>query len=181
MIVGSNERRHAWMDEGLNTFIHVLAHRRFNDGEVAPKRDGEYAPDGGNPAREIVSVMTDPDVEPIMTLPDVLKPKWRHPIHCYKPALGLKLPRDYILGPERFDSTFRAFTRRWAFKHPRPYDFFRTINDVAGEDVRWFWKGWFVNSWQIDQAVTNVSYVDGTDLLAALLLSRGRDFHETAR
>jgi hypothetical protein len=174
MIVGSDERRHAWMDEGLDTFINVLAHRRFNDGEFAPKRDGEYAPDGGNPAREIVPTMTDPDVEPIMTPADVLKPKWRHPIHYYKPALGLELLREYILGPERFDSAFRAYAQRWAFKHPKPHDFFRTIEDVAGEDLRWFWKGWFANSWQVDQAVTDVAYVDGTPAKGALITIENR-------
>ena len=174
MIVGSDERRHAWMDEGLDTFINVLAHRRFNDGEFAPKRDGEYAPDGGNPAREIVPTMTDPDVEPIITPADVLQPEWRHPIHYYKPALGLELLREYILGPERFDSAFRAYARRWAFKHPKPYDFFRTIEDVAGEDLRWFWKGWFANSWQIDQAVTDVTYVDGMPAKGALITIENR-------
>ena len=174
MIVGSDERRHAWMDEGLDTFINVLAHRRFNDGEFAPKRDGEYAPDGGNPAREIVPTMTHPDVEPIMTPADVLQPRWRHPIHYYKPALGLVLLREYILGPERFDAAFRKYVERWAFKHPTPHDFFRTMNNLTGEDLRWFWKGWFAKNWTVDQAVTDVQYPDGDASKGALITIENR-------
>lgn len=169
MIVGSNERRHAWMDEGFNTFIDVLAHRLINDGEFAPKRDGEYAPDGGNPAREIVPVMTDPDTAPIMTYPDVLASRLRHPIHYFKPAFGLTLLRTFILGPERFDFAFQQYVQRWAFKHPTPQDFFRTMNDAAGEDLRWFWKGWFEKTWTLDQAVTDVTYVDGEPSKGALV------------
>ncbi|MEQ6329292.1 hypothetical protein VLF92_13355, partial [Pseudomonas chengduensis] len=80
MIVGSNERRFAWMDEGFNTFIDVYASDVFNKGEFAPKRDGEYAPGGGNPADEIVPIILDPNAPVIMTAADAIKEKYRHPI-----------------------------------------------------------------------------------------------------
>ncbi len=159
MIVGSNERRYAWMDEGFNTFIDVYASKWFNNGEFAPKRDGEYAPKGGDPAREIVPILTNPDIESIMTRADVLNPKWRHPLQYYKPALGLVLLREYILGHKRFDYAFRQYIRRWAYKHPAPKDFFRTMNNAAGENLNYFWKGWFYKKWLVDQAVTGVTYV----------------------
>ena len=158
MIVGSDERRFAFMDEGFNTFIDILATDSFNHGEFAPKRDGEYAPRGGNPAQEIVPWMTDSAAPPIITLADAVTEKYRHPIEYFKPAFGLVLLRDVILGPERFDYAFRAYTRRWAFRHPTPDDFFHTMNDAAGEDLDWFWRGWFYHRWTVDQAVVGVQY-----------------------
>jgi hypothetical protein len=158
MIVGSNERRHAFMDEGFNTFIDIYAQEWYHDGEFAPKRDGEYAPDGGNPADEILDDLLDPAAEPIITYADVLSFKMRHPILYYKPALGLVILREYILGPKRFDDAFKTYTRRWAFKHPTPEDFFATMNDATGEELNYFWKGWFYNEWLVDQAISAVSY-----------------------
>ncbi|HKK27214.1 MAG TPA: M1 family metallopeptidase [Gemmatimonadota bacterium] len=169
MIVGSDERRHAWMDEGLNTFIDIYASEEFNGGEYAPKRDGEYAPGGGDPAREIVPAMMDPDAPPIESPADAVTGPYRHPLSYFKPALGLVILREYVLGPDRFDRAFRAYIRRWAWRHPRPEDFFRTMDDVAGEDLGWFWKGWFLERWRLDQAVEGVSYVDGDPSKGALI------------
>jgi hypothetical protein len=169
MVVGSDERRHAWMDEGMNTFIDIYASDAFNAGEYAPKRDGEYAPKGGNPAREIVPLLLDPDAPPIDARADAITGAYRHPVSYYKPALGLVLLREYILGPDRFDRAFRAYIRRWAYRHPRPADFFRTMDDVAGEDLGWFWKGWFLRSWRLDQAVEKVAYVDGDPSKGSLI------------
>jgi hypothetical protein len=160
MIVGSDERRHAFMDEGFNTFIDIRASEQFHHGEYAPKRDGEYAPGGGNPSREIVPLLLDPEAPPILTAADAVPDKYRHPVEYFKPALGLVLLRDDVLGHERFDQAFRAYVKEWAFKHPTPYDFFRAMNDGAGENLNWFWKGWFVNTWTVDQAVKEVKYVD---------------------
>ncbi|HET6726241.1 MAG TPA: M1 family metallopeptidase [Gammaproteobacteria bacterium] len=161
MIVGSNERRDAWMDEGFNTFVDVLAARAYNHGEFAPKRDSEFAPGGGNPVDEIQSVLKDPEASPIMMLPDVIPGKYRHPVTYFKTALGLKLLRTQILGPERFDKAFREYVRAWAFKHPSPSDFFRAMDSAGGEDLSWFWRGWFKYNWQLDMAVEGVKYVDG--------------------
>lgn len=169
MVVGSDERRHAWMDEGFNTFIDIYASDAFNGGEYAPKRDGEYAPKGGNPPREIVPLLLDPNAPPIDSRADAVTGAYRHPVSYYKPALGLVLLREYILGPDRFDRAFRAYIRRWAYRHPQPADFFRTIDDVAGEDLGWFWKGWFLRTWRLDQAVRKVAYVDGDPSKGSLI------------
>ncbi|MBC8043480.1 MAG: M1 family peptidase, partial [Rhizobacter sp.] len=79
-----------------------------------------------------------------------------------KPAAGLVLLREQILGPERFDAAFREYCRRWAFKHPSPVDFFRTMNDAAGEDLSWFWRGWFYTTGQLDQGVDSVMQADSS-------------------
>ena len=160
MIVGSNERRFAFMDEGFNTFVDIYASDAFHGGEFAPKRDGEYAPKGGNPAREIVPYLLDPASQPILARADAIPAEYLHPLEYYKASLGLVLLREQVLGPERFDAAFREYVRRWAYKHPTPEDFFRTMNDATGEDLGWFWKGWFVEKWTLDQGVTKVAYVD---------------------
>lgn len=157
MIVGSNERRHAWMDEGFNTFIGIYASDAFNKGEYAPKRDSEYAPDGGNPADEIEPWLSDTNAPSMMMPADVIPEKYRHPISYFKPAYGLYLLREYILGKDRFDYAFRRYIHNWAYKHPSPEDFFRTMDNEAGEDLSWFWRGWFYNNWALDQAVQQVT------------------------
>jgi aminopeptidase N len=158
MIVGSDESRNPWMDEGFNTFIDIYAHEEFNDGEYAPKRDGEYAPGGGNPAEEIIPVITQDEARPMLSRSDALKSDYYHPLEYFKPALGLVLLREVILEPEQFDYAFRQYTHDWAYKHPGAKDFFRSMNNYTGEDLSWFWKGWFINNWKLDQAVTDVTY-----------------------
>ena len=158
MIVGSNERRYAFMDEGFNTFIDVYASDNFNKGEYAPKRDGEYAPGKGNPADEIIPLLKDTDALTMMDRADEFPEKYRHPVEYFKPAFGLVLLREVILGHDRFDYAFKKYIERWAFKHPAPDDFFRTMNNESGEDLTWFWREWFQNNWQLDLAVQSVSY-----------------------
>ncbi|WP_184550255.1 M1 family metallopeptidase [Mucilaginibacter sp. FT3.2] len=162
MIVGSDERRFGWMDEGFNTFIDIYASDAFNKGEYAPKRDGEYAPGGGNPADEIIPTITDPEASIIMTAADAVPEKYRHPIVYFKPAFGLVLLREQILGKDRFDYAFRNYISKWAFKHPQPDDFFRSMDSGAGEDLSWFWKGWFYNNWTTDLALIDAKYA-GSD------------------
>ncbi len=159
MIVGSDERRWAFMDEGFNTFADILSQEAFNNGEFAPKRDGEYAPKGGNPADEIVPLLADTAAPNILMPADAVSGRYRHPVEYYKPAFGLTMLRQVILGPDRFDYAFREYTRRWAFRHPQPLDFFRSMNNAAGEDLGWFWKEWFANNWSYDLAVTGVQSV----------------------
>ncbi|MGK9124168.1 M1 family metallopeptidase [Olivibacter sp. SA151] len=162
MIVGSNERRYPFMDEGFNTFLNILAQEEFNDGEFAPKRDGEYAPGGGHPADEIVKVIAESgEANTLMTPPDAMDRKYVHPLAYFKSAFGLVLLRDVILGPERFDYAFRQYIHNWAYKHPQPADFFRSIENGAGEDLSWFWRAWYYHNWQLDQAIKGVSYVNG--------------------
>lgn len=160
MIVGSDERRNAFMDEGFNTFIDIFAHEDFNGGEFNPKRDGEYDKGGDNPARDIVPYMLRPDAERIVNYADVLKREFSHTVSYYKTALGLVLARDYILGADRFDYAFREYIRHWAYKHPAPEDFFRMMNNATGEDLNWFWNEWYYQTWTLDQGVSQVKYVD---------------------
>jgi hypothetical protein len=172
MIVGFNERRNAWMDEGFNTFIDVYESDAFDNGVYGPKRDSEYAPGGGNPVDEILPTINDPEAPVIMTRADAIQEKYRHPITYYKSALGLILLREQILGPERFDWAFRKFIRDWAFKHPAPSDFFRAMESEGGEDLAWFWRGWYFNNWTLDLAVQDVRFTDGEAQVT--LANRGR-------
>ena len=161
MIVGSNERRDAWMDEGFNTFIDVYASDAFNHGEFAPKRDSEYAEHGGNPVDEILPVLADKAAPIILAPADMIAEKYRHPISYFKPALGLVLLREQILGPERFDYAFRKYIAAWAYKHPTPGDFFRLMASEAGEDLSWWWRGWYMQNSTLDLAIAKAAYVDG--------------------
>ena len=161
MIVGSDERRFAFMDEGFNTFIDIYAQDEFHNGEYAPKRDGEYAPGQGNPSDEIIPLLKDDAGPTMMSRADMYTEKYRHPLAYFKPALGLVLLRETILDHDRFDYAFKKYIERWAYKHPAPEDFFRTMDNEAGEDLSWFWKEWFYNNWQFDVAVQSVSYVGG--------------------
>ena len=157
MIVGFNERRNAWMDEGFNTFIDTFESDEFEGGVYGPKRDGEFAPGGGNPADEIVPVIKDPAAPVILSRADAIKEKYRHPVTYFKSAEGLSLLREDILGPERFDFAFRKFIADWAFKHPSPSDFFRAMESEGGEDLSYFWRGWYLHNWQLDMAVTAIA------------------------
>ncbi len=170
MMVGTNERRYAWMDEGLNTFIDVAESDAFNGGEFGPKRDPEYAPGAAAPADQIAALMADPQAPPIMTLPDAIPGRYGHPVTYFKAAFGLTLLREDILGPDRFDPAFRRFMTEWAFKHPTPADFFRTMQSEGGEDLAWFWRGWFFETWRLDLAVDEVSYADGDPAKGARIM-----------
>jgi Peptidase family M1 domain len=160
MIVGSDERAYGWMDEGFNTFIDVYASDEFNKGEYAPKRDDEYAPGGGNPVDEILPILKDPQAPVMLTRADAIPEKYRHPMVYFKPALGLVLLREQVLGRDRFDYAFKRYIRSWAFRHPGPYDFFRMMDNEGGEDLSWFWRGWFLHNWSFDIAVQSVKTTD---------------------
>jgi len=161
MIVGTDERRNQWMDEGFNTFMDVYESDDFSNGIYGPKRDPEYAEGGGNPVDLILPVMNDPDAPAVVAAGDQVTEKYRHSVTYFKAALGLVLLREQILGKDRFDWPFRKFIRDWAYKHPSPSDFFRAMNSNAGEDLSWFWRGWYLNNWTLDLAVTGVRYKDG--------------------
>ncbi|MBS0360571.1 MAG: M1 family peptidase [Proteobacteria bacterium] len=157
MIVGSDERRDAWMDEGINTFVDVYESDDFEGGVYGPKRDGEYAPAAaGTPADQIAELIKDPEAPVIMSRADTIREKYRHPVTYFKAAFGLTLLREDILGPERFDVAFRKYIADWAFKHPKPSDFFREMESAGGEDLSYFWRGYFLNNWSHDMAVTEV-------------------------
>ncbi|MDT0293618.1 M1 family metallopeptidase [Mesonia ostreae] len=147
MIVGSNERRYAWMDEGFNTFINHYSTLAFNDGEY-PSRVGSV--------RILKSYLTNEKREGIDNYPDVTNLRNLGYTAYYKPAAGLIMLREYILGEERFDYAFKSYIKTWAYKHPQPSDFFNHMENATGEDLAWFWKGWFYGTDNIDIAVKDV-------------------------
>jgi hypothetical protein len=161
MVVGTDERRWQWMDEGLNTFIDTYESDAFQNGVYGPKRDAEFAPGPGAPGDQIAALIADPTAPPIMIRADAMPGRHGHPVSYFKTAYGLVLLREDILGPDRFDPAFRKFIRDWAYKHPTPSDFFRAMASEGGEDLDWFWRGWFFNQWPLDMAVTGVSYEGG--------------------
>ena len=149
MIVGSNERKYGWMDEGFNTFINSLAVEDFNKAEYKYDRK----------VREWYKWMFDSTTEAVMKMPDALKEANIGIALYYKPGYALELLRNEILGKERFDYAFKTYIKRWAYKHPSPFDFFRTMENAAGEDLGWFWKGLFLENYKLDQSIREVKYV----------------------
>ena len=175
MIVGSNERKNAWMDEGFDTFMNIYSYEEYNNGEFAPKRDNEYAPKAGNPAKEIIPVLLNSKIPPLMTYADAIPDEYFHSMQYYKAALGLVLLREYILGHKQFDYAFKSYINDWAYKHPAPEDFFRTMNNASGENLNWFWKGWFINNWKLDQAVQDVKYINDNPSQGAIITITNND------
>lgn len=163
MIVGSDETRWGWMDEGLNTFMNYYANVAFYD-----EGDDPALPGFGQSRESFYVQLFDPDIyagyaarmasveRPLMTYPDHVPPAAIGFVLYFKPAMGLKILRDHVLGPERFDDAFRRYARRWAYKHPQPADFFRTFEDVAGEDLSWFWRTWFFETGLIDHRLAGL-------------------------
>ncbi|TYP95032.1 hypothetical protein LX73_0327 [Fodinibius salinus] len=165
MIVGSNEREHAWMDEGFNTFINSLSTKNFNDGEY-------YSP---STPRDVADWLDSPKSEPILSAPDQVQPGNLGIVAYYKPSLGLQMLRESIIGPELFDEAFTEYLDRWAYKHPTPNDFFNTMEDVSGRELDWFWRGWFKKAWSLDQAVDSVSYIEGDPSEGSLISISNND------
>ena len=160
MIVGSNERLFGWMDEGFNTFINSLSSDDFNNGEYKEKSIDLH---------KAAEKYTNPKLEPILSSPDNMKEANIGTLCYSKPSSGLVILREQVLGPERFDLAFKTYTSRWAFKHPAPDDFFRTIENVTGEDLGWFWRGWFVNNWRLDQGINSIKYVENDPKLGVYI------------
>lgn len=154
MIVGSNERKYAWMDEGFNTFINDLSTDAFNKGEF---KEGGFFADPTLPM--MVKYTFGEKMDGLYNTPDVIQQENLGIAAYMKPSQMLHALRDVVLGPERFDAAFKEYVNRWAFKHPTPWDFFHTMENVAGEDLSWFWRAWVLNTWKLDQSVKGVSYV----------------------
>jgi hypothetical protein len=154
MIVGSNERKYAWMDEGFNTFI--------NDGSTAAFNKGEFKEAGffGDPNSPFMVKYTfGEEMDGLYTMPEVIQQENLGVAAYMKPGQMLTVLRDQVLGKERFEAAFREYISRWAFKHPTPWDFFHTMENVSGEDLGWFWRAWVLNTWKLDQTVKAVKYV----------------------
>lgn len=148
MIVNSDERQWSWMDEGLNTYVEYLTEELYDN--KFPSRRG--------PAFAIADYMKLPKdmLEPIMTNSENIIQFG--PNAYAKPATGLNILRETIMGRELFDYSFKEYARRWAFKHPTPADLFRTIEDASAEDLDWFWRGWFYSIDPVDIAIDTVKY-----------------------
>lgn len=155
MIVGSNERKYAWMDEGFNTFINDLSTEAFNKGEF--KSQSFF--DDPTSSFTVKAAFGD-KADGLFNIPDVIQQQYLGMAAYNKPSMMLHALRDVVLGHDRFDAAFSEYVHRWAFKHPTPWDFFHTIENVAGEDLCWFWRGWVLNNWKIDQSVKDVKYRD---------------------
>ena len=160
MTVGSDERRYAWMDEGFNTFMNT-----FSEEDYWKRDDRETR---RNEIRLVTSLDQAPSAQPIMTPANRYKSNDNLGSLAYvKPSIMLLALRTKVLGPEVFDTAFREYTRRWAFKHPQPADFFRTIEEVSGRDLAWFWRGFFYTTAALDQAVESVKQApDGAALIS---------------
>jgi aminopeptidase N len=159
MIVGSDERSFMWMDEGMNTFINGYASNWFNDGE--------YGDTTNRSILGMARVMTR-SRDPLMTPPEAMSLR-DYGQYYYKTTAALNILRNSVIGADRFDYAFKTYIKRWAFKHPQPIDFFRTMNDAAGDDLNWFWKEWFYETWKLDQSVKGVKYVDDKPTDGALI------------
>jgi hypothetical protein len=149
MMVGSDERRYAWMDEGFNTFINTFSEEDYWRRDDSNVRRQE--------SRFVTALDQTPTAQPIMTPANRYRTNENLGSLAYvKPSIVLLALRDKVLGPEVFDSAFREYTRRWVFKHPQPADFFRTMEEVSGRDLAWFWRGFFLTTAALDQSVETV-------------------------
>jgi hypothetical protein len=149
MVVGSDERRYAWMDEGFNTFINTFSEEGYWHRDDSATRQRER--------RLVIDIDQTPTAQPIMTPANRYKTSSNLLSLAYvKPSIVLLTLRHKVLGPEVFDSAFREYTRRWAFRHPQPADFFRTVEEVSGRDLSWFWRSFFHTSAALDQTVETV-------------------------
>ena len=166
MIVGSNERKFAWMDEGFNTFINFYSTDAFNKGEYKNRKFDMHT---------IAKSMFRETADPIMSIPDVIQTRNLGWEAYNKPGFGLRILRENILGADRFDYAFRNYISKWAFKHPTPMDFFRAMEDGAGEDLGWFWKAWFYELWRLDQSVKDVDYVEQDPAKGAVITIENLD------
>jgi len=148
MIINNDERQWAWMDEGINTFL---------EHQTIVENYPDFNTTWGTPAGVINYMKGDKDqLRPIMTNPEQGKSLG---YEAYgKPSAGLVLLRETIMGPELFDKAFKEYAQRWAFKHPMPADFFRTMEDASAVDLDWFWKGWFYGVEACDIAVDKVTW-----------------------
>jgi len=151
MIVNSDERQWSWMDEGLNSFL---------EGIVCREWDRDFPADGIEPQHIVPYMKLDGSKQnAIMSSSDNILPGTFGPNAYSKPATGLNILRETVMGRELFDYAFKEYARRWAFKHPTPADFFRTMEDASAVDLDWFWKGWFYSVDALDQGIAEVEWM----------------------
>ncbi len=148
MIINSDERQWTWMDEGLNTFLQFLTEQEW---------EHDYPSRRGAPSKIVPYMKGNPDnIVPVMTNSEQLK---QFGSNAYaKVATALNILRETVMGRELFDYAFKTYAERWAFKHPTPEDFFRTMEDASAVDLDWFWKGWFYSTDHVDISLENVQW-----------------------
>ncbi len=154
MIVASDERKWTWMDEGINSFLQYYAEQEWQTGY----------PSNRGPAKNIVNYMKQDRQVPLMTESDAIQTQFGNNGYS-KPAAGLVMLREQVLGDSLFDEAFREYSRKWMFKKPQPADFFRSMEEGAGEQLNYFWRGWFYTTHNNDQAVADVTAQAGDSLL----------------
>ena len=167
MIINSDERQWTWMDEGLNTFVQYLTEVEW---------DPNYPSRRGNPTKIVDYMKGDPgNISPIMTNSESI---FQFGNNAYgKPATALNILRETILGRELFDFAFKTYAERWAYKHPTPADFFRTMEDASGVDLDWFWRGWFYTTDPVDISIDEVVqyHIDSKDPDKELAFDRAQN------
>jgi len=170
MIVSSDERQWFWMDEGLNTFLQeTTEEERYN---------------WDSSSKDIVPYMKGDKVKPVMSGADNVSLGEIFNNAYEKPATALFILRETVMGPELFDRAFKEYANRWMYKHPKPADFFRTMEDASGVDLDWFWRGWFYSTDKVNFAVEDVKWFRvGTDQKSvkrpdADAASRPKDFSQ---
>ena len=164
MQAGSDERRYPWMDEGFNTFADYDVAEQFFKGTAY----------GDTVRRELLSAYTanatPGNEQPMITKPDDVRQLYWNAYQ--KPALMLSILRESVVGRDEFNRAFREYFRRWKGRHPQPADFFRSLSDVTGRDLDWFWRNWIYTTARLDQAVDDVRR-DG-DSTFIVLSNRGQ-------
>ena len=170
MIVGSNERLYFWQDEGFNTFINT-----FSEARRYPEK-GDQMQRAADQRIEIEMYMRAGVDQPLMVPPDRIDPNLLGENAYDKTSVALQQLRMEVLGPDAFDAAFKEYIRRWANKHPTPEDFFRTVEDVSGKDLDWFWREWWYTNMHFDQAIDSVltRQVGDTMKVAVLYGNRAR-------
>lgn len=163
MIVCTDEKRHAWMDEGFNSFINYYSNAEF----------WNQPPGGRGDAAGFAQTMLEPDQQPMDTPADRIRDGRLGTLEYAKPATMLVLLREVVLGEARFDAAFRHYIHSWAFKSPRPADFIRCMENAAGSDLSWFWRGWIYGTGTLDHAVISAEYDPAPRRSRATFESRG--------
>jgi hypothetical protein len=171
MLVGSNERIHFWQDEGFNTFINY-----FSEARRFPEKGDYTARVRADREQAVERFMRAGVDQPLEIGADRIDPNILGENAYVKTAVGLSLLREEILGPVAFDDAFREYTRRWAYKHPTPEDFYKTVEDASGRRLDYFWREWFLENPHFDQAIDTVvqRQVGGIDSVAVRFANRAR-------